>query len=190
MVPALQFTVLKQFGRCRASLMHLPHGQVRTPVYMPVGTKGAMKGILSKSMEEHIDADIMLSNTYHLFLKPEESVLEQQGGLHKFMNWKRNILTDSGGFQIVSLDELNSIDEVGVEFRSHIDGKAFKLTPERSMEIQNTIGADIMMALDDVVPPTTPQERVDEAMERSIRWLDRCIKAHKYPEKQNLFGIV
>lgn len=99
------------------------------------------------------------------------------------MNWNRNILTDSGGFQIVSLDALNSIDEEGVTFKSHIDGKEFKLTPERSMEIQNTIGADIMMALDDVVPPTTGQARVDEAMERSIRWLDRCIEAHKNPER-------
>jgi queuine tRNA-ribosyltransferase len=148
---------------------------------MPVGTKGAIKALLSDTMETQIDCDIMLSNTYHLFLKPGEEILTEQGGLHKFMNWDRNLLTDSGGFQIVSLDELNSIDEEGVEFRSHIDGRAFKLTPERSMEIQNTIGADIMMALDDVVPPTTGKERVDEAMERSIRWLDRCIEAHKNP---------
>jgi queuine tRNA-ribosyltransferase len=190
MSPALQFQVLKQFGRCRASTITLPHGQVRAPVYMPVGTKGAMKALTSSTMAEEIDADIMLSNTYHLFLKPGEEVMEQQGGLHKFMKWPRNLLTDSGGFQIVSLGELNSIDEEGVEFQSHIDGRVFKLTPERSMEIQNCIGSDIMMALDDVVPPTTGQARVDEAMERSIRWLDRCIKAHKNPDKQNLFGII
>ena len=184
------FKILKRFNRCRAAIMTLPHGDVRTPVYMPVGTKGGMKGLTSENMSNLIDCDIMLSNTYHLFLKPGEEVMENMGGLHKFENWNRNILTDSGGFQIVSLGELNSLDEEGVSFRSHIDGKEFKLTPERSMEIQNKIGSDIMMALDDVVPPTTPAERVEEAMERSVRWLDRCIKAHKNTDRQNLFGII
>ena len=117
-------------------------------------------------------------------------MLNNFNGLHSYAKWPRNFLTDSGGFQIVSLDALNKIDEHGVTFKSHIDGKEFSLTPERSMEIQNAIGADIMMALDDVVPPTVPEERVHEAMERSIRWLDRCIAAHKRPEMQNLFGIV
>lgn len=135
MTSALRFQVIKTFGRARASTITLPHGQVRAPVYMPVGTKGAMKALLSDNMATQIDADIMLSNTYHLFLKPGEAVLEQQGGLHKFMNWDRNILTDSGGFQIVSLGDLNHLDEEGVEFKSHIDGQVFKLTPERSMEI-------------------------------------------------------
>jgi queuine tRNA-ribosyltransferase catalytic subunit len=132
----------------------------------------------------------MLSNTYHLFLKPGEALLNQVGGLHKFMGWNRNILTDSGGFQIVSLGALNTLDEEGVTFKSHIDGKEFKLTPERSMEIQNAIGADIMMQLDDVVPAVVDEQRVHEAMERSVRWLDRCIKAHKNPERQNLFAII
>lgn len=149
------FKVLKRFNRCRAATLTLPHGNVRTPVYMPVGTKGAMKGLTSENMSELIDCDIMLCNTYHLFLKPGEDTLEDQGGQHKFMNWNRNMLTDSGGFQIVSLGELNSLDETGVSFKSHIDGKEFLLTPERSMEIQNKIGSDIMMALDDVIPPTT-----------------------------------
>lgn len=170
--------------------MTLRHGEVRTPVYMPVGTKGAMKGLLSDSMDKLIDCDIMLANTYHLFLKPGEQIMNQFGGLHNYAKWDRNYLTDSGGFQIVSLDALNKIDETGVTFKSTYDGQEFMLSPERSMEIQNAIGADIMMALDDVVEPTREQARVDEAMERSIRWLDRCIKAHKRKDMQNLFGIV
>ena len=116
--------------------------------------------------------------------------MEQAGGLHKFMNWDRNILTDSGGFQIVSLGDLNTLDETGVTFKSHIDGQEFKLTPERSMEIQNKIGSDIMMQLDDVVPAVVDEARVYEAMERSIRWLDRCIVAHKNQDRQNLFAII
>ena len=108
---------------------------MRTPVYMPVGTKGAMKGVLSTTLTDNIDCDILLNNTYHLFLKPGEEILQQQGGAHKFQNWPRNMLTDSGGFQIVSLGELNTLDEHGVKFKSHIDGREFDLTPERSMEI-------------------------------------------------------
>lgn len=133
----------------------------------------------------------MLANTYHLFLKPGETILDREGGLHKFANWDGNYLTDSGGFQIVSLSDLNEVTEEGVTFESHIDKQKFLLTPERSMEIQNSIGADIMMALDDVVRPTiTDEARLKEAMERSVRWLDRCIKAHKRPHDQNLFAIV
>ena len=159
---------------------------------MPVGTKGAMKGVLESTLDgEHlIDCDIMLNNTYHLFLKPGEEILDKVGGAHKFMNRQKNILTDSGGFQIVSLGDLNTLNEEGVTFKSHIDGRVFTLTPERSMEIQNTIGSDIMMQLDDVVPPISSNERVKEAMHRSVRWLDRCIVAHKNPETQNLFAIV
>ena len=188
---ALSFKVLKRFKNARASILTLPHGEVRTPVYMPVGTKGAMKGLLPKNMKEDIDCEIMLANTYHLFLKPGEAVLDREGGLHKFAAWDKNYLTDSGGFQIVSLSELNEVTEEGVTFESHIDKQKFLLTPERSMEIQNSIGADIMMALDDVVRPTiTDEDRLKEAMERSVRWLDRCIKAHKRPHDQNLFAIV
>lgn len=123
----------------------------------------------------------MLCNTYHLFLKPGEQILKEQGGQHEMMKWKRCLLTDSGGFQIVSLGELNTLDENGVTFKSHIDGQEFTLTPERSMEIQNAIGADIMMQLDDVVPAVVDPKRVEEAMHRSVRWLDRCIAAHKRP---------
>ncbi|CAI2371271.1 unnamed protein product [Moneuplotes crassus] len=190
-ISALQFKVLKQWGFARASLLTLPHGDVRTPVYMPVGTKGAMKGLLPKNMKDDIDCEIMLANTYHLFLKPGEEILDREGGLHKFAAWDKNYLTDSGGFQIVSLSDLNEVTEEGVTFESHIDKMKFLLTPERSMEVQNSIGADIMMALDDVVPPTiTDADRLEEAMHRSVRWLDRCILAHKKPEVQNLFAIV
>lgn len=144
----------------------------------------------SLAQDDMIDCDIMLSNTYHLFLKPGEQILKDMGGAHKFMNWNRNLLTDSGGFQIVSLGDLNTLDEEGVTFRSHIDGMQFSLTPERSMEIQNAIGSDIMMQLDDVVPAIVDEKRVHEAMERSIRWLDRCIVAHKNTDRQNLFAII
>lgn len=122
MKSALNFVVHKQVGRCRASTITLPHGQVRAPVFMPVGTKGAMKGLLSDTLTSLVDCDIMLSNTYHLFLTPGEQILQEQGGCHNFIRWNRNLLTDSGGFQIVSLDALNSIDEEGVTFHSHIDG--------------------------------------------------------------------
>ena len=133
---ALNFNVLKTFkGRARACELILPHGRVRTPVYMPVGTKGAMKGVLSSTLADSIDCDIMLCNTYHLFLKPGEQILNQMGGQHAMMKWDRCLLTDSGGFQIVSLGELNTLDENGVTFKSHIDGQEFTLTPERSMEI-------------------------------------------------------
>lgn len=157
---------------------------------MPVGTKAAMKGVLSKTLADEIDCDIMLSNTYHLFLRPGEEIMNKVGGAHKFMNWDRCLLTDSGGFQIVSLGDLNTLDEEGVTFESHIDRKKFSLTPERSMEIQNAIGADIMMQLDDVVPAIVDEARVHEAMERSVRWLDRCILAHKNTDTQNLFAII
>lgn len=120
--PALTFEVIKQFGRCRAATIGLRHGQVRTPVYMPVGTKGAMKGLLSETLDTLVDCDIQLANTYHLFLRPGEKMLNNFNGLHDYAKWNRNFLTDSGGFQIVSLDALNKIDENGVTFKSHIDG--------------------------------------------------------------------
>lgn len=129
------FTVHKTFKRCRAATITMRHGEVRTPVYMPVGTKGAMKGLLQDTLENLIDCDIMLANTYHLFLKPGEPTLNKFEGLHKYAAWDRCFLTDSGGFQIVSLGSLNKLDEHGVTFKSHIDGQEFTLTPERSMEI-------------------------------------------------------
>jgi queuine tRNA-ribosyltransferase len=156
---------------------------------MPVGTQGTIKGLTSEEVEE-LGFGIILGNTYHLGHRPGPSVLKEMGGLHKYMNWNGNLLTDSGGFQMVSLLQLARIEEEGVHFRSPHDGSDMLLTPEYSMDLQNTIGADIMMALDDVVATTTTGGRVEEAMHRTLRWIDRCIDAHKRPRDQNLFGIV
>ena len=156
---------------------------------MPVGTQGTMKGLTSEQLEE-MNCQILLGNTYHLGLRPGEELMKRVGGLHKFMNWKRNILTDSGGFQMVSLLKLAKITEEGVLFQSPRDGSEMLLTPEKSIELQNAIGADIIMQLDDVVHTLTTGERVEEAMLRSIRWLDRCIAAHARPQEQNLFPII
>lgn len=142
---------------------------VDTPVFMPVGTQGSMKGITTEQLE-NIKCNMILGNTYHLGLKPGQDILDQVGGLHKFMNWNHGLLTDSGGFQMVSLLKLAEITEDGVEFQSHHDDTKMLLTPEKSMELQNSIGADIMMQLDDVVSSLTTGPRVEEAMHRSIRW--------------------
>ncbi|EKX51466.1 hypothetical protein GUITHDRAFT_85003 [Guillardia theta CCMP2712] len=157
---------------------------------MPVGTMAAVKGLTVDELEA-LDVPIILGNTYHLALRPGTELLDELGGLHDFMGWRRSILTDSGGFQMVSLLKLANITEEGVTFQSPSDGSQMLLTPEKSIQLQNEIGADIIMALDDVVSSTTPDpERVQEAMHRTLRWIDRCIAAHKKPDKQNLFGIV
>ncbi|KAG9407148.1 Queuine tRNA-ribosyltransferase catalytic subunit 1 [Aphanomyces cochlioides] len=190
--PALKLDVLHTSGRARACDLHLPHGTVHTPIFMPVGTQGTIKGITAEQMGlPPIDCKILLANTYHLALRPGTELLRDIGGLHDFMGWQRNILTDSGGFQMVSLLELAQITEVGVEFQSPVDGTTMLLTPEMSITHQNNIGADIIMALDDVAPSTIQDDaRFLEATERTLRWIDRCIAAHKRPESQNLFGIV
>ncbi|OQR82818.1 queuine tRNA-ribosyltransferase [Achlya hypogyna] len=190
--PALKLDVLKTFNRARACNLHLPHGTVRTPVFMPVGTQGTIKGITTEQMAlPPIDCKILLANTYHLALRPGTDLIDDMGGLHEYMNWNRNILTDSGGFQMVSLLELAQITEVGVEFQSPVDGTKMLLTPEMSIAHQNNIGADIIMALDDVAPSTIEDDaRFLEATDRTMRWIDRCIAAHKKPHCQNLFGIV
>lgn len=169
--------------------MTLPHHDVETPVFMPVGTKGTIKGILPQQLEE-LNCQIILGNTYHLGTKPGIDILKKAGGLHKFMSWPRALLTDSGGFQMVSLLELAEITERGVIFKSPYDGSECMLTPEHSTEIQNAIGADIMMQLDDVVHSTTTGPRVEEAMERTTRWLDRCLGAHSRDHDQTIFPIV
>ncbi|KAJ1922184.1 Queuine tRNA-ribosyltransferase catalytic subunit 1 [Mycoemilia scoparia] len=189
--PALKFKVYAKCSttKARASTMVLPHYTARTPMFMPVGTMGTMKGITTKQLEE-LDCHVILGNTYHLGNRPGKDLLDKAGGLHKFMNWSRGMLTDSGGFQMVSLLKLAKITEEGVEFRNPHDDSLMMLTPEMSIELQNSIGADIMMQLDDVVSSLTTGPRVEEAMHRSIRWLDRCIAAHKNPDRQNLFPIV
>lgn len=160
-----------------ASTLTLPHGDVLTPVYMPVGTKGTIKGLTSQEMDT-MGCRLLLGNTYHLAYQPGGGYLEKVGGLHKFMNWKHNILTDSGGFQMVSLSKLCEITEEGVKFESPVDGSEMFLPPEGSMKEQNQIGADIMMALDDVVMTTTEGDRMKIACERTVRWIDRNILAH------------
>ncbi|KAK6196223.1 hypothetical protein SNE40_001488 [Patella caerulea] len=175
--------------KARTCLFTLPHSVVETPVFMPVGTQGTLKGLLLDQLDE-LDCRIMLGNTYHLGHRPGPELLEEAGGLHKFMGWKRSLLTDSGGFQMVSLLKLAEITEDGVQFESPHDGSIMMLTPEKSIEIQNAIGADIMMQLDDVVHSTTTGPRVEEAMHRTIRWLDRCLKANKRPKEQCIFPIV
>ncbi len=176
----------------RATTLTLGHGPLRTPVFMPVGTQGALKGLSSHTLESPaLDNEIILANTYHLALRPGAELLGAVGGLHKFMGWDRNILTDSGGFQMVSLLALAKITEEGVTFQSPVDGSKMLLTPEESMRVQNEIGSDIMMALDDVVSSVTVDDaRFREATHRTLRWIDRCIAAHKRPSEQCLFGIV
>lgn len=189
---ALHYELLGQVKKARAANLHLPHGNVRTPVFMPVGTKGTIKGVSSEQlMEDSLSPEIILGNTYHLALQPGTDLIDALGGLHKFMNWKNNLLTDSGGFQMVSLVDLAEITEEGVKFQSPIDGTEMLLTPEESIKFQNEIGADIMMQLDDVVSSISEDiPRFQEATARSIRWLDRCIAAHKRPKEQNLFAII
>ncbi|XP_049816229.1 queuine tRNA-ribosyltransferase catalytic subunit [Schistocerca nitens] len=189
--PALSFNILAKCekSKARTSIMSLPHYDVETPVFMPVGTQGTLKGLLPDQLEK-LDCQIILGNTYHLGTRPGPDVIKKAGGLHKFMGWKRALLTDSGGFQMVSLLKLAEITEEGVKFRSPYNDSEVMLSPENSIHIQNAIGADIIMQLDDVVKTTTTGPRVEEAMHRTTRWLDRCLKAHKNPESQNIFPIV
>lgn len=192
--PLLQFEILAQCPKsmARASNIHLSHQMVEAPVFMPVGTQGTMKGLTVQQLR-NLRCQILLGNTYHLGLRPGEELLEKAGGLHRFMGWDGAMLTDSGGFQMVSLLKLARITEEGVLFTSPRDPtRETLLTPEKSMELQIHIGADIVMQLDDVVPSLTSGPRVTEAMERSVRWLDRCRAAHQ-PKNglgQSLFPII
>ncbi|KAG5178790.1 tRNA-guanine(15) transglycosylase-like protein [Tribonema minus] len=191
--PALCFYVHAEHEcRARAGTLHLPHGPVRTPLFMPVGTKAVIKGMLSSQlMVPALSPEIILANTYHCALEPGTDLLEEFGGLHEFMNWKGNLLTDSGGFQMVSLLKLAVITEEGVTFKSPMDGTPMLLTPEESIAHQNRIGSDIIMQLDDVVSSVANDDaRFAEAAARSVRWLDRCVAAHARPRQQSLFAIV
>ena len=179
--------VCSQSG-ARAGVLHTPHGDVLTPVYMPVGTQAVVKAMLSREMAE-LGAQILLSNTYHLNLRPGADIVKQAGGLHRFMAWDKPILTDSGGFQVFSLAELNKITEEGVAFRNHLDGSAIMMSPESSMDIQENLGADIAMAFDVCSPYPCEHEQARLDMERTHRWARRCQAAHTRPD-QALFGIV
>jgi queuine tRNA-ribosyltransferase len=172
-----EFRIQRTDGAARAGVLTLPHGDVQTPAFMPVGTHAVVRG-LSADDVRRTGAQIILANTYHLHLRPGEEVVEQMGGLNRFTTWDRPMLTDSGGFQVFSLQGLRRIAEQGVEFQSHIDGTTRTLTPERAMEIQWRLGADVAMAFDHVVPGQSSPEAACEGMERTLRWLDRCKARH------------
>ena len=179
----------------RAGRITTDHGVIETPIFMPVGTVASVKGVQQRELSEDINADIILGNTYHLYLRPTTSILEQAGGLHKFMHWDRNILTDSGGYQVYSFSSTRKIKEEGVRFKSHIDGSYHFFSPEKSMEIQRSIGADIIMAFDECTPYPCEYPYAKRSMHMTHRWLDRCISylqenAPKYGYNQSLFPIV
>ena len=188
---AVTFELIKTDPKTRArrGRLHTPHGTVETPVFMPVGTAATVKAMRPEQVEE-LGAEIILSNTYHLYLRPGHEIVREAGGLHKFMNWNKPILTDSGGFQVFSLGALRKISEEGVMFNSHIDGSRHMLTPEKSMEIQNALGSDIIMAFDECAPYPAYRNYVKKSLERTTRWLKRCKAAHKDTERQSLFGIM
>ncbi|MDD4066797.1 MAG: tRNA guanosine(34) transglycosylase Tgt [Clostridia bacterium] len=181
--------VCKQTG-ARRGRIYTPHGIIETPTFMPVGTQATVKSMSQDELKEMLDARIILGNTYHLYLRPGHKLIEKAGGLHKFMNWDRAILTDSGGFQVFSLGSLRKITEEGVEFKSHLDGSAHFISPEISMEIQNCLGSDIMMAFDECVEYGADYDYTKKSMEMTTRWAQRCKDYHKNIEKQALFGIV
>lgn len=178
----------KQTG-ARLGIIHTPHGSFETPMFMPVGTLATVKTLSPEELKE-MGAGIILSNTYHLWLRPGHEIVQEAGGLHKFMNWDRGILTDSGGFQVFSLSEFRKIEEEGVYFRNHLNGDKLFLSPEKAMEIQNALGPDIMMAFDECPPYPATYEYMKQSVERTSRWAERCLKAHKRPNEQGLFGIV
>ncbi|MDF2660529.1 MAG: queuine tRNA-ribosyltransferase [Paenibacillus sp.] len=178
----------KQSG-ARLGRLHTPHGVIDTPTFMPVGTQATVKTMSPEELKM-MDAHIILSNTYHLFLRPGHEIVREAGGLHKFMNWDRPILTDSGGFQVFSLSELRKITEEGVHFRNHLNGDKLFISPEIAMDIQNALGPDIMMAFDECPPYPADYQYVKLSTERTSRWAERCLKAHARPHDQALFAIV
>ncbi|MEQ6375796.1 tRNA guanosine(34) transglycosylase Tgt [Bacillaceae bacterium S4-13-58] len=178
----------KQTG-ARLGKVHTPHGSFDTPVFMPVGTLATVKTMSPEELKE-MGANIILSNTYHLWLRPGEDIVEEAGGLHKFMNWDGSILTDSGGFQVFSLSDLRQIEEEGVHFRNHLNGEKLFLSPEKAVHIQNSLGSDIMMAFDECPPYPAEYDYMKKSVERTSRWAERCLTAHKRPDDQGLFGII
>jgi queuine tRNA-ribosyltransferase len=193
----MKFDLLKKDpkSQARAGVVTTDHGVIETPIFMPVGTVASVKGVHQRELKQDINPDIILGNTYHLYLRPQTNILEKAGGLHKFMNWDRNILTDSGGYQVYSLSSNRKIKEEGVKFKSHIDGSYHFFSPENVMEIQRTIGADIIMAFDECTPYPCDYRYAKRSMHMTHRWLDRCI-AHldtlpfKYGYSQAFFPIV
>ena len=188
---ALIFELLHKDARTKARRGRIttPHGVIETPVFMPVGTQATVKAMKPEDVER-TGAQIILGNTYHLYLRPGSDIIREAGGLHKFMNWDKPILTDSGGYQVFSLGHMRKITEEGVKFQSYIDGSRHMLTPEKSIEIQTDLGSDIMMAFDECAPPNADYAYIERSQAMTTRWLERCINAHKNTEKQALFGIM
>lgn len=187
---AFKYEVIKQDKKtgARVGVLTTPHGKIDTPIYMPVGTQATVKGMTDKMLKE-VGSQIILSNTYHLYMRPGDEIVKKAGGLHKFMNWDRPILTDSGGFQVFSLADLNKITDEGVQFSSHIDGSKHFFSPEKAMQIENNLGADIIMAFDQCSPYGYDFNQAKKAMDRTLKWLDKCYNYHKI-ETQALFPIV
>ncbi len=187
--PDFRFHLAATSGKARTGALTMPRGIIRTPAFMPVGTAATVKGLYAEQVRD-LGADIVLGNTYHLMLRPGAERIARLGGLHQFMRWPHPILTDSGGFQVMSLSGLRKLNEQGVMFQSHIDGSKHHLTPERSVDIQNLLGSDIVMQLDECIKLPAPQEEVARAMRLSLRWAERCKQAFGEPEGRALFGIV
>lgn len=181
------FDLLAKDGSARAGVFHTPHGDIPTPIFAPVGTQATVKSLTQKQLKE-LDAKLILANTYHLYLRPGDGLIADLGGLHDFMSWDGPILTDSGGFQVFSLADMREVDEDGVTFKSHVDGSMHRFTPERSIEIQENLGADIIMAFDECAEPYD-HDYIERAMHRTHRWAERCKKAQTR-QGQALFGIV
>ncbi|WP_190811653.1 tRNA guanosine(34) transglycosylase Tgt [Flagellimonas sp. S3867] len=193
----MKFTLLQKDkeSKARAGELTTDHGTIQTPIFMPVGTVASVKGVHQRELKDEINPDVILGNTYHLYLRPGVEILEKAGGLHKFMGWDRNILTDSGGYQVYSLSDNRKIKEEGVNFKSHIDGSRHFFTPENVMEIQRTIGADIIMAFDECTPYPCDYNYAKRSMHMTHRWLDRCVShleklPFKYGYSQSFFPIV
>jgi queuine tRNA-ribosyltransferase len=188
---AIRYELIKEEKNTGARLgkIHTPHGVIETPIFMPVGTKATVKTMTPEEVDD-LGAQIILSNTYHLYLRPGHKLIEKAGGLHKFMNWHKPILTDSGGFQVFSLGPMRKIKEEGVYFQSFIDGSKHFISPEKSIEIQNALGSDIMMAFDECIPYPAERDYVIKSIERTTRWAQRSKDANKNPDRQGVFGIV
>ncbi len=196
-MPGVEFQIVAECGRtgARAGLLHTPHGTVETPVFMPVGTQASVKALTPRDLLEQLDVQLLLANTYHLFLRPGHEVIRRLGGLHRFMGWPRAILTDSGGYQVFSLADLRKVTEEGVWFRSHLDGAAHLFTPETAVEVQLALGSDILMALDECLPYPAAYESARQSVDRTVRWARAAFRHYRRRQEETpgagaLFPIV